>query len=168
MHTTSSNKTNSTNNLNYIIMKTITKVQVKSAAVSAVKVITYPAHLVAQTTADLINIGQAKAINAIDGTPLLEAMHDQVAWTQNKQYAVVAKGMELKDKWERQRHFNREQDIAKAKAKLDALEGVQHSEGVENEEVLEPKQNLVVDAICNTIEAITNVPAPPTMTAPAV
>lgn len=99
---------------------------VKSVAVDTVKVIVYPAHLVAQTTADILNIGQAQAIKAIDGTPLFESLHAQATWTQNKQAAVVSKYMQVKERIERQRESNRQQDVDRLKKALDKAEGVEH------------------------------------------
>lgn len=99
---------------------------VKSVAVDTVKFVVYPAHLVAQTTADLLCIGQAQAIKAIDGTPVLQSMFEQSSWTQNKQAAVVNKYMEVKERIEKQREANRQQDIDRLKKSLDKLEGVEH------------------------------------------
>jgi hypothetical protein len=112
-------------------MKTINKQSVQSAAVTAVKVIVYPAHLVAQTTADLLNIGQAKAINLIDGTEIYESMMNQQSWTQQQQATVVEKAMTIREKMQEQRLFNRQQDIDKLKSKLDKLEGVEHIDSTE-------------------------------------
>jgi hypothetical protein len=102
-----------------------TATTVKSVAVDTVKIVVYPAHLVCQTAADLLNIGQAKAINLIDGTPILESMHEQSTWTQNQQAKVVGKAMEIRERMLKQRDYNRQQDIDKLKNKLNTLEGVE-------------------------------------------
>lgn len=135
---------------------------VKSVAVDTVKVIVYPAHLIAQTTADLLNIGQAQAIKAIDGTPLYQSLMDQATWTQTKQAAVVNKYMAVKERIEKQRESNRQQDIDRLKKSLDKLEGVEHlttepASVVDNAEVITP----VVDM---TEQATPKVPAPPKST----
>jgi len=105
---------------------TITKQQAQSAGVSTVKAIVYPLHLVAQTTADLLAIGQAQAIKAIDGTEVFESIMNCQSWTQEQQAKVVSKAMAIKEKMDRQRDANIKQDIEKFKAKLDKLEGVEH------------------------------------------
>lgn len=119
---------NSANNSENVVVATesTTKQKAQNAAVTAVKIIVYPAHLVCQTAADLLCIGQAQAINKIDGTPVFKSMMDQQTWTQERQAYVVGKGMEIKDKWDRQREANRQQDAARLRAKLDKVEGVEH------------------------------------------
>ena len=107
-------------------MKNSTINTVKSVAVDTVKVIVYPAHLVLQTSADLLNIGQAQAIKAIDGTPLYQSLHDQATWTQEQQAKVVTKFMAVKERIEKQREYNRQQDIARLQKALDKAQGVEH------------------------------------------
>jgi len=112
-------------------MKNSAKTTVKSVAVDTVKIIVYPAHLVCQTAADLLNIGQAKAINLIDDTPVFQSMHDQATWTQNQQAYVVGKGMAIRERILAQRESNRQQDIAKHQARIDKLNGVEHIDTTE-------------------------------------
>lgn len=152
---------------------------VKSVAVDTVKVIVYPAHLVLQTGADLLNIGQAQAIKAIDGTPVLQSMFDQATWTQNKQAAVVNKYMQVKERIDKQRESNRQQDIDRLKASLDKLEGVEHVTietnhiaGVVNGEIITPVIDDKYDAAGflikgdngQVITPASTVPAPPKAT----
>lgn len=144
---------------------------VKSVAVDTVKVIVYPAHLVLQTGADLLNIGQAQAIKVIDGTPVMQSMFDQQTWTQNKQASVVNKYLQVKERIEKQRESNRQQDIDRLKKSLDKLEGVEHlttepASVVDDAEVITPVVEVpTVDQIVNMIEQATpKVPAPPKST----
>lgn len=141
---------------------------VKAVAVDTVKVMVYPAHLVLQTGADLLNIGQAQAIKVIDGTPVLQSMFEQQTWTQNKQAAVVNKYMEVKERIEKQRDFNRQQDINRLKKSLDKLECVEHI----TENVSTPNYNTIGGEITKIITEMTHeeieelkqtkkVPAPP-------
>jgi hypothetical protein len=102
------------------------KSQAQSAAITTVKAIVYPVHLVCQTTADLLSIGQAQVINKIDGTPVIQSVMECQSWTQEQQAKVVGKAMAIKDKYERQREANRQQDAARLRAKLDIIEGVEH------------------------------------------
>lgn len=113
-------------------MKNSTINTVKSVAVDTVKVIVYPAHLVLQTSADLLNIGQAQAIKAIDGTPLYQSLHDQATWTQEQQAKVVTKFMAVKERIEKQRESNRLQDIDRLQKALDKAQGVEHISNNEN------------------------------------
>lgn len=157
---------------------------VKSVAVDTVKVIVYPAHLVLQTGADLLNIGQAQAIKVIDGTPVMQSMFDQQTWTQNKQASVVNKYLQVKERIEKQRESNRQQDIDRLKKSLDKLEGVEHlttepasvvddkydAAGFlikgDNGQVITPVVEVpTVDQIVDMIEQSTpKVPAPPKST----
>lgn len=127
------------------------KEKAQSVAVTAVKAIVYPAHLVCQTAADILCIGQAQIINKIDGTPVIQSVMEQQSWSQNQQAKVVGAGMKLIDKWERQREYNRQQDAARLKAKLDKLEGVEHVTKPENVIVpappVEKKQGTLSKAI---------------------
>lgn len=102
------------------------KEKAQSVAVTTVKAIVYPAHLVCQTAADILCIGQAQIINKIDGTPVIESVFECQSWTQEQQAKVVGKAMAIKDKWDRQREANRQQDAERLRAKLDKLEGVEH------------------------------------------
>jgi hypothetical protein len=120
-------KNSQSNPANVVVTtETTTKQKAQHAAVTAVKVIVYPAHLVCQTAADLLCIGQAQVINKIDGTPVFESMMDQQSWTQHQQAKVVAKGMEVKARIDARREANRQQHIDRLKRELDKQEGVQH------------------------------------------
>lgn len=128
------------------------KEKAQSVAVTAVKAIVYPAHLVCQTAADILCIGQAQIINKIDGTPVFESVMEQQSWTQKQQAVVVGAGMKLKDKWDRQREANRQQDAARLKAKLDKLEGVEHIAKPENVIVPAPPVEKKQGALSKAIE----------------
>lgn len=136
------------------VVTTTTKEKVQNAAVTAVKVVAYPAHLVCQTAADLLNIGQAKAINMIDGTPIYQSMMEQESWTRNQQAKVVDKYMQLQERIEKQREANRKQDIAKLEKALDKLQGVEH--------ITKPEPSPIVEQVKADVA-----PAAPVMTAPA-
>lgn len=138
-------------------MKNSAKSTVKSVAVDTVKIIVYPAHLVCQTAADLLNIGQAKAINMIDDTPIFQSMHDQLTWTQNQQAYVVGKGMEIRERILAQRESNRQQDIAKHQARIDKLSGVEHMDLPVANQMKKDLEKLADVVIAPTVA----VPAPP-------
>ena len=148
-------------------MKNSTINTVKSVAVDTVKVIVYPAHLVLQTSADLLNIGQAQAIKAIDGTPLYQSLHDQATWTQEQQAKVVTKFMAVKERIEKQRESNRLQDIDRLQKALDKAQGVEHISNNENiTKHTEPVAKVIKTDVTETVaetkptEQIV-VPAPP-------
>lgn len=136
------------------------KSQVQSGAVTVVKAITYPAHLVLQTAADLVSLGQGQAIKLIDGTPVIESAMACQSWTQHQQMKVVEKAMEVKAKYERQREANRQQDIDRLNKQLNKLEGV--------EEVATPTVNT--EAVKATTEPTSVIapPAPPKVNQPIV
>jgi hypothetical protein len=129
------------------------KKQVQNGAVVAVQCATYPAVLVLQTAADLINIGQAGLINAIDGTPVIESMKECETWTQTQQAYVVNAGMKVREKFLRQREANRKHDIEKTKALLDKLEGVEQVQPkIVAKSTTEPKV-VTTEPIATTTEA---------------
>ena len=145
-------KNSQSNPANVVATETTTKQKAQSAAVTAVKVIVYPAHLVCQTAADLLCIGQAQVINKIDGTPVFESMMAQQSWTQHKQAIVVAKGIALRERVEARREANRVQHIAKLQTELDKAQGVEH--------IASTEPASVVSAV-STEPASVVVPAPP-------
>lgn len=104
------------------------KAQAQNVATTTVKVLTYPVHLVLQTTADLVSLAQGQAINVIDGTPVIKATMECQAWTQDQQAYVVGKIMTVKEKYDRQREANRQQDIERLNKALNKLEGVEQME----------------------------------------
>lgn len=138
-------------------MKNSATSTVKSVAVDTVKIIVYPAHLVCQTAADLLNIGQAKAINMIDDTPIFQSMHDQSTWTQNQQAYVVGKAMAVRERILAQRESNRQQDIAKYQARIDKLNGVEHMDLPVANQMKNHLEKLADVVIAPTVA----VPAPP-------
>ena len=147
-------------------MKNSTINTVKSVAVDTVKVIVYPAHLVLQTSADLLNIGQAQAIKAIDGTPLYQSLHDQATWTQEQQAKVVTKFMAVKERIEKQRESNRQQDIDRLQKALDKAQGVEHlPEPVVETKPTEPVVEVIKTDVTETVQVKPTeqvvVPAPP-------
>lgn len=123
---------------------------VKSVAVDTVKIIVYPAHLVCQTAADLLNIGQAKAINLIDGTEMFESMMNQTTWTQDQQAKVVNQYLKIEERINKQRDYNKQQDVDKFQKALDKAKGVEHMTNTEPTSV-----------VSNTNTEPTSVPAPP-------
>lgn len=136
---------------------------IKEIAVKTVKVIVYPAHLVCQTAADLLNIGQAQAINKIDGTPVLQSMMEQTTWTQHQQAKVVGKAIELRQRVLKQREFNRQQDIDKLKQQLDKLEGVEHVVSKSSTPVVVPVSSELTPCPVSSIipTSVVSVPTPP-------
>lgn len=87
------------------------KRKAQNVAITTVKVITYPVNLALKTAADLVNITQATAIKAIDGTPLLESMQACDTWTATQQAKVITKGMQARQKLLDMKQANREREI---------------------------------------------------------
>ncbi len=129
------------------------KVQAQSMAVATIKAVVCVPHIILQSSADLLAIGEAKAINLIDGTPVLEAMMHRQSYTAQKMANTVQYAMDQKDKVQAKLDSYRKQDINKLKTKLDKLEGVEHITPVTAEEAF----------IAETV-----VPAPPTTEAPFI
>ena len=107
-------------------MKTVSKESVKAGAVSTVKAIMCVPHLVLQTTADLVNITEAKAINLIDGTPVEQSAMERALYTNAKQQAAISKIEQFKADIEAKRERVRQAKINYLKSQLDKAEGVEH------------------------------------------
>lgn len=160
-------KNSQSNPANVVVTsETTTKQKAQSAAVTAVKVIVYPAHLVCQTAADLLNIGQAAIIQKIDGTPLIESVMAQRTWTQHKQAIVVEQGMKLMKRVDARLEQAKKQHAAKLQNQLDKLNGVKTEPVVAKTEptpVVDPvSAELTPDPVSADVPMPTvAVPAPP-------
>jgi hypothetical protein len=103
------------------VAPTTNKAKAQSVAVSAVKAITYPIVIACDLTSTVVNFTQAKAIQAIDGTPAEKSMENCINYSQNVKMKIMLKAHALTEKIEKQRESNRQQDIdklEKAAAKL--------------------------------------------------
>lgn len=107
-------------------MKNSVKDTVKSGAVTTIKTIVAPLHITLQASADLLALGEAKAINAIDGTPVVQTVMERTAFTQNKIQLAVSKAMEIKERNDAKKAERKQKHIDALHAKLDKLEGVEH------------------------------------------
>ena len=153
-------KNSQSNPANVVVTgETTTKQKAQSAAVTAVKVIVYPAHLVCQTAADILNIGQAQIINKIDGTPVIESMMAQQSWTQHKQAIVVEQGMKLKARVDARIETAKKQHAAKLQKELDKLNGVKTEPVVAKTEPVPMVVPVSPELTPGPVSAV--VPAPP-------
>jgi hypothetical protein len=121
---------------------------IKSASVTVIKTIVAPVHVTLQASADLLALGEAKLINSIDGTPVIESVFMRTSHTQNKIEQATAKAMEIYERRAIKKEKRRQEHIESLKAKLD------HAEGIEHMEVSVPKplvyhNNYVPDNINN-------------------
>jgi uncharacterized protein (DUF2342 family) len=103
-----------------------TKVKVQSMSVATVKAVFCVPHIIAQSTADLLNVTEAAIINKIDGTPVIESMMHRESYTREKMAKAVNYAIEQKAKLQAKLDSRKQQDINKLKTALDKLEGVEH------------------------------------------
>lgn len=102
------------------------KVQAQSMAVATVKAVVCVPHIILQSSADLLSIGEAKVINLIDGTPIIVSVMHRQSYTQEKMAKTIQYAIDQKAKVQAKLDSYRQQDIDKLKTKLDKLEGVEH------------------------------------------
>jgi hypothetical protein len=106
----------------------INKAQVQSFAVSTIKAVVCVPHLLLQSSANILMIGEAKAINLVDGTEMIVSINHRSSYTQEKMEKVANFVLEQEAKVKAKLESRRQQDIYKAKKHLDQLEGVEHQE----------------------------------------
>lgn len=138
------------------VTTTSVKVQAQSMAVSTVKAVVCIPHIILQSSADLLSIGEAKVINLIDGTPIIVSVMHRQSYTQEKMANTIKYAMDQKAKVQAKLDSYRQQDIDKLKTKLDKLEGVEHIAPT-----MTPEEAFILNKPKVTLTPKVEVPAPP-------
>lgn len=102
------------------------KAKAQSMTVATIKAVVCVPHIILQSSADLLMIGEAKLINLVDGTEMIVSIAHRSSYTQEKMEKAANFVLEQQAKVQAKLDSRRQQDIAKAKAHLDKLEGVEH------------------------------------------
>lgn len=131
------------------VTTTSVKVQAQSMTVATIKAVVCVPHIILQSSADLLSIAEAKAINLVDGTPMIASVMHRDSYTRDKMAKAIEYANNQKDKVQAKLDSYRQQDINKLKTKLDKLEGVEHI------------SNTEVATVPPTVQPEPTVPAPP-------
>lgn len=144
------------------------KVQAQSMAVATVKGLVCIPHIILQTSADLLSLGEAHAVNLIDGTPVIATVMARQSYTQEKMAKAVGFALQQQEKLQAKLDRYRQQDIDKAKAnveklnaKIDKLEGVEHITEVSPIKNVVPVSDILTPGPISAVIPEVTVPAPP-------
>lgn len=155
-------KNSSTTPANTVATTSTTKAKAQSMTVATIKAVVCVPHIILQSSADLLMIGEAKLINVVDGTPMLESIVHRTTYTQEKMAIAANKVLDIQAKLQAKLDSRKQQDINKLKTALDKLEGVEHVAPTPD-----PK-NGIADLAKKVGEEIAKGKAEPTVPTPVV